>query len=182
MRFLGVDAVREQQRSFVRSPYAQSTESVSTTPDVGGTWDRRWGLRLPSLRRPTLAPLLDRSAREERTLERERQRELASKEAAKEAFFETPAGKARLAYKRGHRLFQFELEVGDLQPLVIPGLFGAPSRVTTDPVDVLNSVTAEGWKLVTGKFIHAEMRGVIGCYLFKRSQKRRLQTNSPWQA
>ena len=54
--------------------------------------------------------------------------------------------------------------------------------MTTDPVDILNSVTVEGWKLVTGKFIHSEMRnGVVGCYLFKRSQKRRLAMNNPWQ-
>ena len=64
-----------------------------------------------------------------------------------------------------------------------PGPAGAPARLTTDPVDILNAVTVEGWKLVTGKFIHSEMRnGVVGCYLFKRSQKRRLPMNNPWQA
>ena len=108
---------------------------------------------------------------------------MESIEAAKQAFFETPAGRARLAYKRGHHLFQYELEIGDLQPLSIPSLIGTPSRETSDPVDVLNSVSVEGWKLVSGKFIHSEMRnGVVGCYLFKRSQKRRLQMNNPWQA
>lgn len=127
-------------------------------------------------------PLLDKSAREERAQEKDRQRELAAIEAAQQAFFQTPAGRARLAYKRGHRLFQYELEIDELQPLVVPGLFGAPSRETTDPVDVLNSVGAEGWKLVSGKFIHSEMRGVVGCYLFKRSQKRHLRTGNPWQA
>jgi hypothetical protein len=126
--------------------------------------------------------LLDKAAREERAEEKERQKELEAIEAAKQAFFQTPAGRARLAYERGHRLFQYELEINELQPLVVPGLFGSPSRETTDPVDVLNSVTVEGWKLVTGKFIHSEMRnGAVGCYLFKRSQKRRLRMNNPWQ-
>lgn len=144
---------------------------------------RRWDFKLPSLRgKGTLVPPLSRAAREERALEREQQREQASVEAARQAFFETPAGRARLAYKRGHRLFQYELEVNGLEPTIVPGHTGTPARLTTDPVDILNSVTAEGWKLVTGKFIHSEMRsGAVGVYLFKRSQKRRLQMNDPWQ-
>jgi len=148
-----------------------------------GARDKRWDFKLPLLRRKTLVPPLGKSAREERAQEREQQKELMSTEAAKQAFFDTPAGRARLSYKRGHRLFQYELEINELQPMVIPGPFGSPARETTDPVDVLNAVTVEGWKLVSGKFIHSEMRnGVIGCYLFKRSQKRRLQMNNPWQA
>lgn len=170
-----------QQRNFVGLPYAQRKAPAPSTP-AEETQDERRAFRLPSLRRRTLVPLLDKSAREERAQERERQKELESIEAAKQAFFQTPAGRARLAYKQGHRLFQYELEIDELPPLVVPGLFGAPSRQTTDPVDVLNSVTVEGWKLVSGKFIHTEMRGVVGCYLFKRSQKRRLRTNNPWQS
>lgn len=141
------------------------------------------GLRLPSLRRRSVpVPSLGKTARLERAEEREQQRRVESMEAAKEAFFESPAGRARLAYKRGHRLFQYELAVNELEPTVVPGQVGAPATVTTDPVDILNSVTVEGWKLVTGKFFHSEMRhGVIGCYLFKRSQKRRLAMNNPWQ-
>jgi hypothetical protein len=183
MRLSYVDAVNQQQRSFVRLPPAQAEDPGKSAAGEDGARDKRWDFRLLSLRgRPTRMPLLDRSAREERAQERERENELAAIEAAKEAFFETPAGRARLAYKRGHRLFQYELEINELRPLVIPGLAGTPSRETTDPVDVLNSVTVEGWKLVTGKFIHSEMRnGAIGCYLFKRSQKRRLQMNNPWQ-
>jgi hypothetical protein len=154
----------------------------STTAE-GGTRERRWGFRLPSLRgTPALGLPLDKSAREERAEERERENARAAIEAAQEAFYRTPAGRARLAYKRGHRLFQYELEINELQPLVIPGLSGTPSRETTDPVDVLNSVTVEGWKLVTGKFLYSDIRnGAVGCYLFKRSQKRRLSMNNPWQ-
>jgi hypothetical protein len=181
-----VDAVSEQQRIFIGRPYAQPSEPRPSepdgrAPDEEATRERRWDSKL--LRRPTFLPLLDKSVREERTREREREREMASEETAKQAFFQTPAGRARLAYKQGHRLFQYELQVNGLRPLVIPGLAGSPSRETTDPVDVLNSVTVEGWKLVTGKFIHSEMRnGAVGCYLFKRSQKRRLRMNNPWQA
>lgn len=155
------------------APYARKEASVPASPE-GETREKQWDFKLPSLRRP---------AREERAREKEHQKELESIEAAKQAFFRTPAGRARLAYKQGHRLFQYQLEIDDLQPLLIPGLAGSPPRETADPVDVLNSVTVEGWKLVTGKFIHSEMsNGVIGCYLFKRSQKRRLRMGNPWQA
>jgi len=151
--------------------------------DVSVAPEKRRVFRLPLLRgRTALVPPLDKAAREERAEEREREKQLASAEAAEQAFYRTPAGRARLAYKRGHRLFQYELEINDLAPMVIPGLVGSPAMETTDPVDILNSVTVEGWKLVTGKFIHSEIRnGAIGCYLFKRSQKRRLSMNNPWQ-
>lgn len=173
MRSPNVDAVSRQQ-NFVEAPYAQKEASVPDATPEGETREKRWDFKLPSLRRP---------ARTERAREREQQKKLESIEAAKQAFFQTPAGRARLAYKQGHQLFQYQLEIDDLQPLLIPGLASSPSRETADPVDVLNSVTVEGWKLVTGKFIPSEMSsGVIGCYLFKRSQKRRLRMSNPWQA
>jgi hypothetical protein len=160
-------------RSHPAAEPEQSAENALSTPE------RRWGLRLPSL--PGRSAL-SASSREERAREKERGRALASAEAAMEAFFQTPVGRARLAYKRGHRLFQYELEIDGLEPTIVPGPVGSPARETTDPVDILNAVTVEGWKLVTGKFVHSEIRnGVIGCYLFKRSQKRRLAMNNPWQ-
>jgi hypothetical protein len=142
--------------------------------------DKRRIFRLPLLRGHSAS---DAASREERAEQKEREKQLRSVEAAKETFFQTPPGRARLAYKRGHRLFQYELEINELSPTIIPGPAGAPARETTDPVDILNAVTVEGWKLVTGKFIHSEIRGgAVGCYLFKRSQKRRLSMNNPWQA
>jgi hypothetical protein len=164
---------RQPLVGFRPSPAAKPEQAAA---DETAAPAKRWDLKLPSLR--------GRSAtREERTAEKERQKRLESAEAAEAAFFETPAGRARLAYKRGHRLFQYELEINELSPTVIPGPTGSPARLTTDPVDILNAVTVEGWKLVTGKFIHSEIRnGVVGCYLFKRSQKRRLPMNNPWQA
>jgi hypothetical protein len=173
----------EQSRLLVgpRPPQAVEPERAPAT-DAAAT-ERRWPFRLPSLRAGSaLVPTLDKAAREERAEEREREKRSIAAETAEQNFFQTPAGRARLAYKRGHRLFQYELEIGELPPTVIPGMVGSPAMVTTDPVDILNSVTVEGWKLVTGKFIHSEMRnGAVGVYLFKRSQKRRLAMNNPWQ-
>jgi hypothetical protein len=178
-----VGAVSDQGQLLTRFPSASQVEE----PGRGGSkegvvGEKRW-IRLPSLRRSgALAPALGKAAREGRAQERERQREAQSAETARQAFFQTPAGRARLAYKRGHHLFQYELSVNDLEPTVVPGPVGSPARETTDPVDILNSVTVEGWKLVTGKFFHSEIHGgAVGCYLFKRSQKRRLPMNNPWQ-
>ena len=170
--FTSSSAPRSRPRRAGPAPAAESADETHS------------GLRLPSLRgRTGLLPSLGKAAREERAEEKARQRQAISAEAAKQAFFETPAGKARLAYKRGHRLFQYELEIGGLEPTIVPGAVGAPALLTTDPVEILNSVTVEGWKLVTGKFIHSEMRnGAVGVYLFKRSQKRRLGMNDPWRA
>lgn len=164
-------------------PATRAAEPGEAPAGESGSQRKRWDLRMPSLRRrQTLVPPLSREAREERAQARDKEREAQSVEAAKQAFFETPGGRARLAYKRGHQLFQYELEVNELAPTIVAGPVGSAPRETTDPVDILNSVTVEGWKLVTGKFFHSEMQGgAVGCYLFKRSQKRRLPMNNPWQ-
>ncbi len=182
-RFFAVSVVSEQKPLLVGFRPSPAAEPQPSVADETATREKRRGFHLPSLlSRPALAPAFDRAAREERAEEKERERRLAAVEAAEQEFFLTPAGRARLAYKRGHRLFQYELEINQLSPTVIPGPAGGPAMVTTDPVDILNSVTVEGWKLVTGKFFHSEMRnGAVGCYLFKRSQKRRLSMNNPWQ-
>ena len=40
----------------------------------------------------------------------------------------------------------------------------------------------EGWKLETGSFFFVESRNTaLGCYLFKRSKKRRRPTKDPWE-
>lgn len=154
---------------------------LPSAEEQGDEPERRWGLRWLLRERQALVPPLDRAAREERALERERQRQEMSVEASRQAFYRTPAGKARLAYNRGHRLFQYELELDRLEPTVIAGPIGSPARETTDPVDILNSVIVEGWKLVTGKFVHVEVRNsAVGFYLFKRSHKRRQPMNDPW--
>lgn len=148
----------------------------------GSHGSRAGGLLSPLRRVPKLVPALGRAAREERAREREQQKRSMAIEAERQAFFRTPAGRARLSYERGHRLFQLELPVNNLTPMVIPGPVGSPAQETTDAVEVLNSVVVEGWKLVNAKFIYVEMRnGVVGCYLFKRSPKRHRAMNEPWQ-
>lgn len=152
-------------------------------PSQNGTEARPEGLLAPLRRVPNLAPRLGRAAREERARQKEQQRRLMAIEAEREAFFRTPAGRARLSFERGHHIFQFELAINDLEPIVIPGPIGAPPRETADAVEILNSVVVEGWKFVNGKFMYVELRnGVIGCYLFRRSSKRWREMGDPWQS
>lgn len=133
--------------------------------------------RISSLQMPTLS----KEGRDQRAREREQLEQRLRIEAQREAFFQTPAGRARLAFERGQHLFQYELELDRIEPTLIPGHIGAPARTTEDPVDILNSVVVEGWKLIDGKFFYAEARGVFGLYLFRRSKKRRQRMNDPWQ-
>lgn len=133
--------------------------------------------RMPSLQLPPLS----KEKREQRTREREHLKQRMWMETERQAFLQSPAGRARLAFERGQHLFQYELEIDRVEPTVIPAPVGASPRVTEDAVDILNSVVVEGWKLVDGKFFHVEPRGLVGCYLFKRSKKRRQQMNDPWQ-
>ncbi|HEX2265240.1 MAG TPA: DUF2510 domain-containing protein [Solirubrobacterales bacterium] len=193
-----------------QSPPPQANESGWYPDPLGSTaerfWDGEWMelTRTPRLRIPaeTLAreeapespppsllsrfpslqqlPLLAKK-RGQRNLEREHLKQRLWVEAERQAFFQSPAGRARLAFERGLHLFQYELEIDRVEPTVIPGPVGAEPRLTEDAVDILNSVVVEGWKLVDGKFFYVEPRGVVGCYLFKRSTKRRRQMNNPWQ-
>jgi hypothetical protein len=174
-----VAAVSEQGQLLTDFRHARPGPGRSAEADQQASPAKRRGLRLPLLG----SGALSREGRLERAEAKERRRAEGSVEAARESFFMTPAGRARLAYKRGHQLFQYELAVGEVEPTIVPGRIGSAARETTDPVDILNSVTAEGWKLVTGKFFSSEMHGgAVGCYLFKRSQKRRQPMNNPWQA
>lgn len=133
--------------------------------------------RIPSLQLPPLS----KEKRAQRSREREHLQQRLWMETERQAFFQSPAGRARLAFERGQHLFQYELEIDRVEPTVIPGPVGAAARTTEDAVDILNSVVDEGWKLVDGKFFYVDSRGLVGCYLFKRSKKRRQVMNDPWR-
>lgn len=176
---LGTTAERYWDGSWgdsIRTSQRRLTSEVLSN----GAGPARSALRLRSLR-PSL-PVLGRAARERRNREREDDLQQRIVELARQEFYRTPAGRARVAYERGQSLFQYELKVGHTEAIVIPGLHHQPPLETTDPVDVLNSVVAEGWKLVNSEFHYVEMWGMVGCYVFKRSPKRRQPMNEPWQA
>ena len=158
------------------------TSRLRLPPDLlaeNGAGPRGRERKLPAVELPPLK----KAVRKQRAREKEQRRRKQLIEAQKESFRATPAGRARRAFKRGQRVFQYEFELLDPTPVEIPGVDGEPPFATTDPVDVLNSVIVEGWKLETGSFVVLESRNTaLGCYLFKRSKKRRRPTTDPWQS
>lgn len=177
---LGSTAERYWDGSWADDTRA-SQRRLTGEASSNGSGPRRGGMRLLSLR--ASLPLLRRDAREQRNREREDALRQRIAELARREFYRTPAGRARVAFERGQALFQYQLDVEQTEAIVIPGLRHQPPLETTDPVDVLNSVVAEGWKLANSEFHYVEMRGgMVGCYIFKRSPKRRLPMNDPWQA
>jgi Protein of unknown function (DUF2510) len=111
--------------------------------------------------------------------ERKKRKEV---EERKREFFESPAGRARLSFGQKHGVFQCYLPLTRPELVVIPGIKGAAPLISSDPVQILNSVVAEGWKLTAGSFFWADADGgVVGFYMFKRSKKRQREMNDPWK-
>ena len=91
--------------------------------------------------------------REARRVEKAAAAEQAREEAAekerekqRQAFLNSPAGKAREAFERGDAVFQYSIDVHETKATVV-AMAGAytSSKETNDPTDVLNSVCHEGW-------------------------------------
>ena len=148
-RFLTVTAMGEQRQLLVgfRSPQRQSGSGASPTKQAPR---KAVGLPAPVASRQlgtgahalTGAPAKNaprkRSARSCCCPPRRRSRPFTGRR-----------GKGAPRLQARTSLFQYELEVNGLEPTIIPGHIGSPAMQTTDPVDVLNSVTVEGWKLVS---------------------------------
>jgi hypothetical protein len=132
--------------------------------------------------------------KEAKRLEQERKREETAKrkeaeqqERDRQAFLASPAGRARTAFERGDRVFQFSLDVLNTQPLIVPMVGSSTNSTSNDPTEILNSVCNEGWELVNGSFVFHELGSqsrdkfmssgqnvavkgsIIGYYLFKRA-------------
>jgi hypothetical protein len=136
---------------------------------------------------------LDAEAKADRARDKEAQRQAEQAEKERQAFNQSPAGQARIAFERGDHVFQYSIDVMNQQSIVHSMASFAPTGVKTktrsnDPTGVLNSVCDEGWELVNGSFVFLEegetsrkqalsskvqssVKGtVIGYYLFKRNQ------------
>jgi hypothetical protein len=139
------------------------------------------------------------AAKEQQRRDENERRRLIEIERQREAFFRTPAGRARRAFERGDQVFQYSHDVMSQKAIVIPMVGAKNSATTTDPVDILNSVCREGWELVNGSFVFVEqgqesrdkfmasgqnvaIRGTtVGYYLFRRHEPSRASTPAdPW--
>lgn len=126
----------------------------------------------------------------------ERQERVAE---ARDVFFKTSVGRARVAYERGDHVFQCSLDVMDQQAIIVAMVGSTTSKKTADPADILNSVCHEGWDLVNGSFVFVEeglqsrdkfmssgqngaIKGAtVGYYLFKRCDANRREPTTPWE-
>jgi hypothetical protein len=133
--------------------------------------------------------MLKRSPEKKQQRQLERQRREEEKQA--QAFWRSPAGRARTAFERGDQLFQFELDVLDSATFTIPMWKTGAITTATDASEVLNSIAREGWDLVNGAFVfhetgsesrdkfmasgqHVAVKGtVVGYYLFERNEELR---------
>jgi hypothetical protein len=151
-------------------------------------------------RQPETEKARKAEAKEQQRREKEEQRRVSLVEKARRTFFSTPAGQARLAFERGDRIFQCALDVMNQQAIIIAMAGSATSQKTTDPSDILNSVSNEGWELVYGSFVFVEqgqqsrdkfmssgqnvaIKGTtVGYYLFKRDEANKQPTGNPWES
>ncbi len=126
-------------------------------------------------------------------------RRLAAIESAKQAFYATPAGRARDAFDEGDHVFQCSFDVMSQTAVVVAMIGSTNTKSTSDPTDILNSVCREGWELVTGSFVFVEegsqsrdklmssgqnvaVKGTtMGYYLFKRCEANRTDVGNPWE-
>lgn len=138
-------------------------------------------------------------ARARRRAAEEEKRNAAEIEKARQAFFRTPAGQARVAFDRGDHVFQYAIDVVSQQAIIVAMVGSRTSQTTRDPVAILNSVCHEGWELVNGSFVFVEqgqqsrdkflssgqnvaVKGtVVGYYLFRRQESNRRAQGNPWE-
>ena len=142
----------------------------------------------------------DAHAKEQQRREKEARDHAAAIEAAKAAFYATPAGRARVAYESGDHVFQYAIDVMSQQAIIVAMVGSRTAKRTHDPSVILNSVCNEGWELVNGSFVFVEQgqqsrdkfmssgqnvatKGTtVGYYLFRRSEGNRASPlPEPWQ-
>ena len=152
------------------------------------------------LKRKTEEERADDAAQKEqhRTQERERER-VAEIEKARQSFFRTPAGRARVAFDAGDHVFQYAIDVMSQEAIIVAMVGSTTSKKTSDPTAILNSVCHEGWDIVNGSFVFVEqgqqsrdkfmasgqnvaIKGTtVGYYLFRRCEANRRETSKPWE-
>jgi hypothetical protein len=126
-------------------------------------------------------------------------KDAAQREKQRKAFFESPAGQARLAFERDDVVFQSSFDVMNQSAIIVSMIGSDTKQSTSDPAYVLNRICREGWDLVTGSFVFIEqeqesrdkfmstgqnvaIKGkTVGYYLFKRCPENRREFRHSWE-
>jgi hypothetical protein len=95
--------------------------------------------------------LLKRDAPDE-VAAKEEQRQTKGFDKAWSAFWASPAGRARLAYRAGDQIFQYSIDVMNQQAIIVAMVGSKTSSTTLDPTAILNAVCREGWEIVSADF------------------------------
>jgi hypothetical protein len=127
------------------------------------------------------------AAKQRAAAEKESQRRRATADKEAREFAASPVGRARASFARGDEVFQYSIDVMSQQAIIVVMVGSATAKRTSDPSDVLNAVSREGWELVNGSFVFVEegqqsrdkfmasgqnvaIKGTtVGYYLFKRN-------------
>lgn len=145
----------------------------------------------------------EKAAQEAAKAEKQRQVEAEKAaqqiEAQRNAFFNTPAGQARIAYDEKDHVFQCAFNVMSQQAVIVAMVGSRTTKRTNDPTAILNSVCREGWELVNGSFVFIEegqqsrdkfmssgqnvatKGSTMGYYLFKRCEANLEERINPWE-
>lgn len=83
---------------------------------------------------------------------KEDQKRTKAFEKAWNAFWASPAGRARLAYRAGDQVFQYSIDVMNQQAIIVAMVGSKTSSTTADPTAILNAVAREGWEIVSADF------------------------------
>jgi hypothetical protein len=68
------------------------------------------------------------------------------------AFWTSPVGRARAAYRNGDHVFQYSIDVMNQQAIIVAMVGSKTTSRTVDPTAILNAVCSEGWEIVSADF------------------------------
>ena len=88
----------------------------------------------------------------ERAAAKQEKKQAEAFDKAWNAFWASPAGRARLAYRAGGQVFQYHIDVMNQTAIIVKMVGSATSSKTGDPTAILNSVCREGWEIVSADF------------------------------
>jgi hypothetical protein len=99
---------------------------------------------------------VDPEIKAEKAASRELEKSKRQAAADQRAFEASPPGQARMAIKRGDRIFQYVGAVEVQEPVIVAMIGSTTTRKSTDQNEILNAIAAEGWEIVSGSFVFRE--------------------------
>lgn len=93
------------------------------------------------------------AAKEAQRAERAAAREEARAAQERDAYLNSPIGRAETAFDRGDHVFQYSHNVMSQDAVIVSMVGSTTTKKTADPCEILNAVCDKGWELVNGSFV-----------------------------